>query len=105
MAVGAPGGTRIITCVTQTILNYFEFKLPLYESLALVRFHHQWMPDEISMDSPGPGTSVIADLEKRGHHIKLTENAVPCIIEAVTREDGKLHGVSDPRDSGMSMGL
>lgn len=31
MTVGAPGGTRIITCVAQTILNYLEYKLPIYD--------------------------------------------------------------------------
>ena len=42
MAVGAPGGTRIISCVAQTILNYLEYKMPLYQSVTAIRYHHQW---------------------------------------------------------------
>src|SRR6202008_967833 len=45
LALGAPGGTRIINCVTQTIVNYLEFGLPLYEAVAAVRIHQQWKPE------------------------------------------------------------
>ena len=47
MALGTPSGTRILTCVMQTIFNVLEFKLPLLEAVKLPRYHHQWYPDEI----------------------------------------------------------
>jgi len=103
MSVGAPGGTRIITCVLQTMLNYLEYKLPLYESVTAIRFHHQWTPDKIDIDPPGPRSDVVRDLQKRGHKIEI--NAVPCNVMAVTKEGEFLHAVSDPRDIGTSTAL
>lgn len=103
MSVGAPGGTRIITCVMQTMLNYLEYKLPLYESVTAIRFHHQWMPDKIDIDPPGPRTEVFEELKKRGHTIEI--NAVPCNVMAVSKEGDVLHAVSDPRDIGTSTAL
>jgi len=103
MSVGAPGGTRIITCVLQTMLNYLEYKLPLYESVTAIRFHHQWTPDKIDIDPPGPRSDVVRDLQKRGHKIDI--NAVPCNVMAVTKEGEFLHAVSDPRDIGTSTAL
>lgn len=102
MAVGAPGGTRIIGCVAQTFLNYFEYRLPLYESVGLVRFHHQWKPDELKFDAPGPGDEVVEELKRLGHSVKLGFDAVPCRVMAVVREGASLIGVSDPRDAGSS---
>lgn len=103
MSVGAPGGTRIITCVLQTMLNYLEYKLPLYESVASIRYHHQWLPDKIDIDPPGPRTDVMQELQKRGHKVEI--NAVPCNVMAVTKEGDILHAVSDPRDIGTSTAL
>lgn len=104
MAVGAPGGTRIISCVAETILNHYEFGLPLYESIAAVRFHHQWRPDEISMDAPGPGPETVRDLQARGYRVRIEDDAVFCRVMATVREKGGFRGVSDPRDSGSAAG-
>ena len=53
MAIGAPGGTRIISCVTGASLNYlFEYGMTLYDSVDAIRIHHQWKPDELLMGSP-----------------------------------------------------
>jgi gamma-glutamyltranspeptidase/glutathione hydrolase len=103
MSLGAPGGTRIITCVLQTMLNYLDYKLPLYESVTAIRFHHQWLPDKLDIDPPGPSTPVIEELIKRGHKIDI--NAVPCNVMAVAKEGDILHAVSDPRDIGTSAAL
>ena len=104
MAVGAPGGTRIISCVAETILNHYEFGLPLYDSIAAVRFHHQWRPDEISMDAPGPGSETVLDLQARGYRVRIEEDAVFCRVMATVRENAGFRGVSDPRDAGTAAG-
>ena len=102
-AVGAPGGTRIITCVIQTILNYFDFQLPLYESVASTRIHHQWKPDTLIVREPGFTEGNMRKLEKWGHQVEL--NSSPgCYIQAVAKEKNSLHGVSDPRGEGMASG-
>ncbi|KHD89677.1 MAG: repressor [Bdellovibrio sp. ArHS] len=101
LAVGAPGGTRIISCVAQTILNYVEFKTSLYDSIAMLRYHHQWQPDVLYIEPPGPGADVVAKLEKMGYEIKM--ESIPCNVMAVANERDTLHGVADPRDIGTSI--
>lgn len=103
MSLGAPGGTRIISCVAQTLLNYLEFKLPLFDSIALIRYHHQWKPDLLDIDPPGPKDLTLSELLKMGYDVHL--NAVPCNVMAVTRENNIFHAVADPRDIGTSIAL
>ena len=102
MAIGAPGGTRIITGVAQTILNYFVFKKDLYDSVAALRIHEQWSPDVLSIVNRKLPKGVLEDLEARGWKTKRmpTSNR----IMAVVREGNNLIGVADPRDIGTSKG-
>jgi gamma-glutamyltranspeptidase/glutathione hydrolase len=48
--VGTPGGSTIITSVLQTILNVSEFNMSMQEAVNAPRFHHQWLPDEITFE-------------------------------------------------------
>jgi gamma-glutamyltranspeptidase/glutathione hydrolase len=102
LALGAPGGTRIINCVAQTILNYLEYGLPLYDSVAAVRFHHQWKPDELKLDSAGLSAETEKVLTQMGY--PLNKEKVGCNVMAVSREGTTLRGVSDPRDFGIVLG-
>lgn len=104
MAVGAPGGTNIITCTMQTIVNYLDYGLPIYEAITSPRVHHQWLPDRIDIDGPGPGASVVKELEKRGHTVNVFDNPGPCRVEAVVREGNIFSGAADPRDVGAVLG-
>lgn len=98
LSVGAPGGTRIISCVAQTILNYTGYRMSLSDAVGAVRYHHQWQPDILFLDPPGPGERVVQELKERGHQVKL--EMVPCNVMAVSREGSLLRAVADPRDIG-----
>lgn len=104
MALGAPGGTRIISCVAQTILNSLEFRMPLFESVASVRYHHQWKPDILQLDPPGPAPEVLKALEELGYKVDVKPTG--CFVMAVARESTPeaniLRAVADPRDIGTS---
>ncbi len=50
MVVGTPGGSTIITSVLQTILNVYEYNMSMQEAVNAARFHHQWLPDEITFE-------------------------------------------------------
>lgn len=103
LALGTPSGTRILTCVAQTILNVVEFQLPLYEAVAAIRYHHQWQPDQIQVDSPAFPKITRLALEKYGH--KIIEKELGCKINAIMRTKRGLLGVSDPRSEGLSVGF
>lgn len=98
LAVGAPGGTRIISCVAQTILNVVEFKLPLDQAISSIRIHHQWRPDRILMDPPGASPVVMKELKAMGYKIDLSP--VECKVMAVQRINDQFKAYSDPRDIG-----
>lgn len=107
LGIGAPGGTRIITCVAQSILNYIEHKMSLYDSLALTRIHHQWKPDELVIENNSIGETEIEKLKALGFSVKI--GRVGCNVMAVSREMNEkneviLQGVSDPRDFGRAAG-
>lgn len=103
MAVGSPSGTRIITCVVQTLLNRLQHKLNLWESVALTRYHQQWKPDLVMIESPYFGQNTENNLMKKGHVVSHED--LGCAIQVIERtEDGELHGVSDPREEGSSSG-
>jgi gamma-glutamyltranspeptidase/glutathione hydrolase len=103
LALGSPSGTRILTCVAQVILNYIEFKLPLYDSVASLRYHHQWRPDLIRFDLPGVADSTYKSLITKGH--VLENKDLGCKIQAIARENDLLHSVSDPRGEGLAIGI
>jgi gamma-glutamyltranspeptidase/glutathione hydrolase len=104
LALGTPSGTRILTCVMQTVLNVLEYKMPLWDAVAATRYHHQWAPDEIRIGPPGFSEKTTNKLKKMGY--KINPKSLGCKIQAIMKHnDGTLQGVSDPREEGMSYGI
>lgn len=103
MALGTPSGTRILTCVMQTILNTLEYEMPLWEAVSATRYHHQWYPNEIFIEEPHFSPEVEKELVAMGH--KINHRGLGCKIQAIKKEGKTLHGVSDPREEGMSQGI
>ncbi len=103
MAAGAPGGSTIITQVLQVILNVLEYNMDVGAAVSVPRIHHQWLPDELRVESWGLDALTMQELRRRGHKIKETTpwgngNAI-----AVT-SDGTLEGAADPRGEGSPRG-
>jgi gamma-glutamyltranspeptidase / glutathione hydrolase len=102
LALGSPSGSQIITCVALTALNYLTYKMPLYESVTALRYHHQWTPDQLIVEAPGFSPELTEQLRGMGYDVVNSD--IGCKIQAVAFEDGKLHGVSDPRGEGLAVG-
>jgi len=102
MALGSPSGTRIITCVAQTILNAVEFEMPLFEAVAATRIHQQWQPDILKVEAPFLSEKVEKSLKDKGH--KVVHESLGCSIQAIRKEGKKWVGVSDPRGEGLALG-
>lgn len=103
MALGSPSGTRIITCVAQTILNAVEFEMPLYEAVAATRVHQQWQPDVLKIEAPFLAPEVESELKERGHNV--VHDRLGCSIQAIKKTKSGWHGVSDPRGTGLALGI
>lgn len=103
LALGTPSGTRIITCVAQTILNVLEYELPLWDAVTLTRYHHQWQPDQLQIEPPSFPNATLSRLSAMGY--KVVEKDPGCRIQAIRKQGQNLQGVSDPREEGSSQGL
>jgi len=69
LTVGTPGGTTIPTSVFQTIVNLIDFNMSLEDAINSPKFHHQWLPDEVSVEKTFTQNTILA-LEKMGYTIK-----------------------------------
>lgn len=103
MVVGSPGGSTIITSVFQQVVNVVDFGMSMQASVASGRFHHQWKPDTIRIDTGALHPRVIRELEKMGHHIK-PRTPIGRVDAILVRRDGSLEGGADPRGDDVAGG-
>ncbi len=99
LALGSPGGSKIITTVAQAIINFSRFDLRIGEIVARPRFHHQWMPDTLYLEQGEYDISVIQNLIGRGHLVKERDKYSDLQMIRITDEQ-LLVGASDPRGGG-----
>lgn len=104
MALGSPGGSKIITVVAQAIVNFTRFNLTLNETVAQPRFHHQWLPDILYLEQGSFDINVIQGLIVRGHNVKEREPYSDLQIIHYA-EDGLMAAASDPRGGGSVAGF
>jgi gamma-glutamyltranspeptidase/glutathione hydrolase len=95
LVAGTPGGTTIPTSVFQTLVYLLDYNLSPSEAVNLPKFHHQWLPDRVDVESNFPDSTRIA-LEKMGYHI-FDRKSIGRTEVIKVREDGKLQAVADSR--------
>jgi gamma-glutamyltranspeptidase/glutathione hydrolase len=96
LVLGSPGGSTIITSVLQVMLNVETFDIPLYDAVAALRYHHQWLPDEITYEKGAFSPSLEDSLKMMGYKLHSIEKIGA--VEAILMDaNGKLHGAADPR--------
>jgi gamma-glutamyltranspeptidase / glutathione hydrolase len=105
MVVGGPGGSRIPTAVLQVILDVIDFGMNAQEAVDAPRFHHQWIPDRLSLER-GFSPDTIALLKARGHEIDEASGSgsVAAVVEAIVNDGGWLQGAADGRRPGKAAG-
>ncbi len=104
MATGSPGGSTIITTVLQVILNVLEYNMDAGAAVSASRIHHQWLPDQLSVEPWGLDAVTLVELRRRGH--KIDEQSPWGNANAiVVTPDGKLEGAADPRGEGSPRGM
>jgi gamma-glutamyltranspeptidase/glutathione hydrolase len=105
IALGAPGGSRIITEVLLGILGYDD-GLSAQQVAALPRFHHQWWPDVISAEAGALDPKTVAALRAMGHTVNAGEPPWGNLqTVAWDRRSDTLSGGSDPRNPIGSAGV
>jgi len=67
LVIGSPGGRTIINTVLQVILNVIDHSMNMGEAIETPRIHHQWLPDQTSMEGWGISPDTRKLYEAMGH--------------------------------------
>ncbi|MDA1234644.1 MAG: gamma-glutamyltransferase, partial [Acidobacteria bacterium] len=102
LVTGAPGGPTIISTVLQNIINVIDFGMDAQAAADAPRFHHQWMPDELRMESEGFSPDTVRILEAMGHRVRLG-SLMGKAMNILATEDG-WSGAADSRSAGLAAG-
>jgi gamma-glutamyltranspeptidase/glutathione hydrolase len=98
MTAGAPGGSRIPTAVLQVILNVVDFGMNVQDAVDAPRFHHQWLPDKLSLERTiSPDT--VSLLKAWGYDVDYSPGVVLAQVAAIVSDGGWLQGASDGRSA------
>ena len=98
MIVGTPGGSTIITSVLQTILNVYEFGMPIQDAVSAPRFHHQWLPDKVVFEPQRFDPLFIDKLQEKGYKIKEEYTRIIGRVDAIhLTKENKITTGADPR--------
>lgn len=102
LTIGAPGGSRITTGVTEVFLNIVDFHMNPQDANDWPRFHHQWRPDKLYVE-PGVSPDTVAMLKHMGYTVEPATGGV-ARVEVIASQNGWLEGASDGRASGKAAG-
>jgi gamma-glutamyltranspeptidase/glutathione hydrolase len=97
LVTGSPGGSRIISTVLEVIVNVLDYRMDVAQAVAAPRLHHQWLPDEVSVE-PGFPDDVLAALREKGH--RVVESAGYSSANSILVTPTGLLGAPDPRTRG-----
>ena len=102
LLIGSPGGRSIINTVLQIIVNTIDFKMNISEAIRASRLHHQWLPDQVNIETDGFSLETLERLRDMGHTIKPYKDgrrqgrAMGILLEP---SSGIIFGASDPRSA------
>ncbi len=101
VVLGAPGGTRIVNGVLQTLLNLVDHGMSPLEAVAAPRVDFQGESVEAEQRIPG---DVLDRLRELGYRVNRRPGSYEAYFSRVqvieVGPDGKLSGASDPRNDG-----
>lgn len=104
VAIGSPGGTRIINYVSQTLLNLLDFGMNVQDAIAAPHAVAQQGPLELEQ-----GTAILehaAALEALGHRVvpRTLNSGLHGIVIEYDGDARRLYGGADPRREGIALG-
>jgi gamma-glutamyltranspeptidase / glutathione hydrolase len=102
LVIGTPGGSRIFTSIFQVINNIYDFKMPLKDAVAAMRFHHQLLPPNTIFWEPyQPINGDLAkQVEAKGYVLKGQDFSGD--IQAIRIDGDTPEAAADPRGRGVT---
>jgi gamma-glutamyltranspeptidase / glutathione hydrolase len=97
MVLGSPGGSRIITIVSQVIMNVIDYGMTPQEAVDAPRIHHQGLPVDVFYERFALSPDTLKILADKGY--KLTEQTPWGAAELI-----EVGGVRDAKPTAQSSG-
>jgi len=70
MVTGSPGGSTIISTTLESILNVVDFGMNIQQAVDAPRIHHQWLPDQVMVETGYLTPATRQKLEAMGYHFR-----------------------------------
>ncbi|GAA4900890.1 gamma-glutamyltransferase [Ferrimonas pelagia] len=100
LALGSPGGSRIINYVSQMLVALLDWQLPLAEALALPRISHR--NDYLLLESERSDPTLVEAMSAKGYDVKL--GPLNSGVQVIQRAGKGWYGAADPRREGTALG-
>jgi len=103
VALGTPGGSRIISMVLLATLEFAHEHGGPKDWVSLPRFHHQYLPDVVQYEPSAFDDAEKRALLQRGYRLEAVRGGYGN-MQAVAwyKKSGKLEAASDPRGEGLA---
>lgn len=102
--LGARGGPRIITAVTQSIINVIDHEMNIQAAIDAPRIHHQWFTDEMLYEPFGLSPDTMSILTSYGHKFGSKVEKLASATAIMIDEKGVRLGAIDSRSDGAAVG-
>ncbi len=101
LAIGSPGGSRIINYVTQKVIAILDWEMDLQAALDLPHVVNRNGSTDLEADTTA--IDYQPALEALGHKIKV--RGLNSGLHAIAIQNGELHGAADSRREGIAAGF
>ncbi|NVI03402.1 gamma-glutamyltransferase [Paraburkholderia youngii] len=102
LAIGTPGGSRILTTIFQVMTNLSDFEMSPTDALAAMRFHHQLLPQKTIYFEPyHPAPDELAtQLKELGYTVE--QQPFNGDVQMIRVNGATPEPASDPRGAGVA---
>jgi len=100
LAIGSPGGSRIINYVTQKVIAILDWEMDLQTALDMPHVVNRNGGTDLEENTAAADFQT--DLEAMGHEVEV--RGLNSGLHAIAIKDGKLHGAADSRREGIAAG-
>ncbi len=97
LITGSPGGRTIINTVFDIVLNVTEFGMNAREAVDAPRMHHQWLPDNTTIEANAVPEATLERLRQMGHTIRMQGGQGDGHTILVDPKTGIAYGANDKR--------
>ncbi len=101
LAIGSPGGSRIIAFTASRILAVLDMGLDVQQAIQMPNVANRGTVTELEQGTDAAGFA--RALRRRGHEVSVTE-MTSGLHGVMALPDGTLHGGADPRREGVAVG-